>query len=261
MDKGGLVVTAVDFGDIVDKQMDVLPQMSLADLRTKAEAFKATFGQDVTFGNQILKPGEDKGILWDGTSHLTGLWLPYTTDAHGQIKPDLELVERYDKMNKEVGNRKLTQTELSSLLQKYHIPATAIDFQTGQLKNTMLFLSFSGYASDGTIDLTDSTKNWTEHLDRSETKGIQELYENVLEYGTTVPGKSTKKLDSGLSGSKRGKFYRGNIYIPIKSPYLGMHMSMNQKVSESIMNNFAQRSSLTTSMNMANNQISGSFIN
>lgn len=260
MDRGGLVVTAVDFGDVVDKQMDVLPQMSLADLRTKAEAFKATFGQDVTFGNQILKVGEEKGILWDGTSHLTGLYLPYTKDENGQIKPDLDLVERWDKMNKEIGNKKLTQTELSSLLQKHHIPATAIDFQTGQLKNTMLFLSFTGYASDGVIDLTESSKNWTEHLDRSETAGIKEIYDNVLDYGTTTPGRSTKKLDAGLGNSKRGKFYRGNVYIPIKSPYLGMHMSMNQRIPESIINNFAQRSSLTTEFNMANNKISGSFI-
>jgi hypothetical protein len=83
--------------------------------------------------------------------------LPYTKDAHGQIKPDLDLVDKYDAMMQKVGNKKLTQTELSSLLQEFQIPASAIDFQTMQLKNTMLFLSFTAYAGEDTINMTDST--------------------------------------------------------------------------------------------------------
>ena len=83
--------------------------------------------------------------------------LPYTTDHRGQIKPDLDLVDRYDAMMQKVGNKKLTQIELSSLLEEFKIPASAIDFQTVQLKNTMLFLSFTAYAGEDTIDMTDST--------------------------------------------------------------------------------------------------------
>lgn len=258
--RGGLMVQAVDFGAMLGTDLkSVLPQMSLSDLRTQAEALKATFDQDITFGNQIVSAEDERGILWDGRSHLTGVMLPYTTDHRGQIKPDLDLVDRYDAMMQKVGNKKLTQIELSSLLEEFKIPASAIDFQTVQLKNTMLFLSFTAYAGEDTIDMTDSTMRWTEEVDRSEAGAIKATYDNMLTYGTTNPGKRSKKIDSGLRKSGKGEFRRGNVYIPIKSPYLGMHMSMNQNIPQSIVNNFAQRSTLATTMAGANNTISGSF--
>lgn len=258
--RGGMMVQAIDFGAMLGNDLkSVLPQMSLADLRTQAEALKATFDQDITFGNQLISAEEERGILWDGRSHLTGVMLPYTTDAHGQIKPDLDLVDRYDAMMQKVGNKKLTQVEMSSLLKEFNIPAEALDFQTMQLKNTMLFLSFTAYAGEDTIKMSDSTKRWTEEIDRSEAGAIKATYDNMLEYGTTNPSKNSKRIDSGLSKSGKGEFRRGNVYIPIKSPYLGMHMSMNQNVPKSIVNNFAQRSTLTMTMNGANNTISGSF--
>lgn len=258
--RGGLMVQAVDFGAMLGTDLkSILPQMSLSDLRTQAEALKATFDQDITFGNQIISAEEERGILWDGRSHLTGVMLPYTTDHRGQIKPDLDLVDRYDAMMQKVGNKKLTQTELSSLLKEFNIPANAIDFQTAQLKNTMLFLSFTAYAGEDTIEMSDSTKRWTEEIDRSEASAIKTTYDNMLKYGTTNPTKNSKRIDSGLSKSGKGEFRRGNVYIPIKSPYLGMHMSMNQNIPQSIVNNFAQRSTLATTMAGANNTISGSF--
>ena len=258
--RGGLMVQAVDFGAMLGTDLkSILPQMSLSDLRTQAEALKATFDQDITFGNQIISAEDERGILWDGRSHLTGVMLPYTTDHRGQIKPDLDLVDRYDAMMQKVGNKKLTQIELSSLLEEFKIPASAIDFQTVQLKNTMLFLSFTAYAGEDTIDMTDSTMRWTEEVDRSEAGAIKATYDNMLTYGTTNPGKKSKKIDSGLRKSGKGEFRRGNVYIPIKSPYLGMHMSMNQNIPQSIVNNFAQRSTLATTMAGANNTISGSF--
>lgn len=258
--RAGLMVQAVDFGAMLGTDLkSVLPQMSLSDLRTQAEALKATFDQDITFGNQIISAEEERGVLWDGRSHLTGVMLPYTTDHRGQIKPDLDLVDRYDAMMQKVGNKKLTQTELSSLLKEFNIPATAIDFQTVRLKNTMLFLSFTAYVGEDTIKMSESTKRWTEEIDRSEAGAIKATYDNMLEYGTTNPTKKSKKIDSGLSKSGKGEFRRGNVYIPIKSPYLGMHMSMNQNIPQSIVNNFAQRSTLATTMAGANNTISGSF--
>lgn len=258
--RSGLMVQAVDFGAMLGTDLkSVLPQMSLSDLRTQAEALKATFDQDITFGNQIISAEDERGILWDGRSHLTGVMLPYTTDHRGQIKPDLDLVDRYDAMMQKVGNKKLTQIELSSLLEEFKIPASAIDFQTVQLKNTMLFLSFTAYAGEDTIDMTDSTMRWTEEVDRSKAGAIKATYDNMLTYGTTNPGKKSKKIDSGLRKSGKCEFRRGNVYIPIKSPYLGMHMSMNQNIPQSIVNNFAQRSTLATTMASANNTISGSF--
>lgn len=258
--RGGLMVQAVDFGAMLGTDLkSILPQMSLSDLRTQAEALKATFDQDITFGNQIISAEDERGILWDGRSHLTGVMLPYTTDSRGQIKPDLDLVDRYDAMMQKVGNKKLTQIELSSLLEEFKIPASAIDFQTIQLKNTMLFLSFTAYAGEDTIDMTDSTMRWTEEVDRNEAGAIKATYDNMLTYGITNPAKKSKKIDSGLKKSGKGEFRRGNVYIPIKSPYLGMHMSMNQNIPQSIVNNFAQRSSLATTMASTNNTISGSF--
>ena len=62
--RGGMMVQAVDFGGMLSTDLkSILPQMSLHDLRTQAEAFKATFDQDVTFGNQLLSAEEERGIL------------------------------------------------------------------------------------------------------------------------------------------------------------------------------------------------------
>jgi hypothetical protein len=62
--RGGMMVQAVDFGGMLSTDLkSILPQMNLHDLRTQAEAFKATFDQDVTFGNQLLSAEEERGIL------------------------------------------------------------------------------------------------------------------------------------------------------------------------------------------------------
>jgi hypothetical protein len=48
---------------MVDKSMNRLPQMSLASLKTQAEAMKATIETDVTFGAQLISPEQERAIL------------------------------------------------------------------------------------------------------------------------------------------------------------------------------------------------------
>jgi hypothetical protein len=53
----------MNFGNMVDKDNNTLPTMSVASLRSQAEYFKAAFNQDVTFGGQIVNSADENAIL------------------------------------------------------------------------------------------------------------------------------------------------------------------------------------------------------
>lgn len=146
--------------------------MSVASLKQHAEAIKGTIETDVTFGNQLLTPTQDRAVLWDGNSQLTTAMLPFK-NINGQYTPDFDLILRFNEYQEELRrNPNLTNLSRTELLRKYGLDLNTIeeDEKTGAmyLKNTMMFLTFSAYANDDNIDFTDETKRFTEEVSTDE---------------------------------------------------------------------------------------------
>ena len=112
-----------------------------------------------------------------------------------------------------------------------------------------LFLSFSAYADNDNVDFTKLTKDLTEEMPTEFGRKYKDVFNNLFEYGKTHRQKSDKKV--GLSYDKvRGwDLRKGNVFIPIDSDFLAMHMSMTEYAPKSEMNQFAARSTATRQMN------------
>ena len=246
-DRGSWLVPAAVVGPMVDKNMNRLPQMSLASLKTQAEAIKATIETDVTFGAQLLSPEQERAILWDGSSQLTNVMLPYK-NVNGRITPNFDLLLNFNKFQEELKTLpNISNFEKSSLMRKYGLTGNDIEEENGvfKLKNTMMFLTFSAYADNDNVDFTDATERFTEEVSNQEGKLITDAFNNAVKYGYINPTKSQRSTSiGGYDKARRWDFRKGNVFIPIKSAYLGDHMSMNQYVPKDMMNRFDVRSQM-----------------
>lgn len=253
--RGTMVASAMNFGNMIGFDDNTLPAMSVGSLRSKAEYFKAAFNQDVTFGGQLLKGTEENAVLWDGTSQVAQVWLPYKRE-NGQITPDFDLFMRYMDFVSELDqNPNLTALEKNKLLNKYRLVGE-LDQNTLQLKDTMCFMTFSGYAHEDNIKFTDTTKRMTEKVSREEGSRIAQIYENASRFGDVSPTKKAKDLYGfdKINSWDKNDFRKGNVFIPIKSSFLGTYASMNEIIPESMVNNFNVRSQLANGRPIINGQ-------
>ena len=83
-------------GDLMDQNQNKIGMDSLTNVLEKCEAIRATRSKDITFGGQLLTDVEKNFIVYDGTSQLTDVWLPFTT-VGGKITPDFEKLEKTSK--------------------------------------------------------------------------------------------------------------------------------------------------------------------
>lgn len=251
---------ASNVGPLVDKDMNQLQIANLNVIMENLKAAEASKSKDITFGNRLLNLGERGALMWDGESQLTDIWLPYTTEG-GRIKPDFDKLERFNEFNDKVkGNPNISSMEKVLLLRECGINPNEIepDPVTGgyKFKDSVmkLFLSFSAVTSENNLDLSDNDKKWLQHLDKDTGARLSSLYSNAVKYNTIQRNKSAKVVNSEMSDAKKRKMYRGNIYMPIDSEYLALHMSTNQNISKSELTNFAQRTQATAYVNQLRNE-------
>ena len=90
-------------------------------------------------------------------------------------------------------NPNMSNTEITKLLNKYRLNGH-LQEGTIQLKDTMCFMTFSGYAHEDNIEMTEATERMTEKVPKGEGKQIAQIYENASKYGKTTPGKNDKEI-------------------------------------------------------------------
>ena len=54
---------ASNVGNLVDDKLDGLDIANLGTIMSKLEAAKATISKDITFGDQLLQPGERNALI------------------------------------------------------------------------------------------------------------------------------------------------------------------------------------------------------
>lgn len=249
-DSGAMLAYAANMGDAVDKNGNKIPMTLLTDFMTKVEAIKATRSKDITFGGQLLKDSEINYIIYDGISQLTDVLLPYK-NVGGKITPDFDTLANFNKWNEWVSKHQgASSLEKMNEAIKMGLDPDKLEFDENIgswtfKKNVMkLFLNFSGYADNDNVKFTKLTEDITEELPNSEGKKYVELFNNFFDYGKRDIKKGDKKTGLSSDEVRRWDIRRGNIFIPIDSDFLAMHMSMTEYAPKSEMNQFAARSTL-----------------
>ena len=264
-DSGSMVAWAANMGDLIDKNQNKIGLDSLTNVLEKCEAIRATRSKDITFGGQLLTDVEKNFIVYDGTSQLTDVWLPFTT-VGGKITPDFEKLEKFNEWSdwiKEHPN--LTKVEKLNEAYKRGLNPNEMtyDEQSGIWKfkpeKMKLFLSFGAYADNDNVKFTKRTENLTEELSWSEGAHLADMFDTLFEYGRTDNKKGDRKTGLSFDTVRRWDIRQGNVFIPIDSDFLAMHIGMKEYAPKSTMNQFASRSTLAQNMATAsqNNDVSG----
>ena len=253
-DSGSMVAWAANMGDLVDKNGNVIGMDSLPNILGSVEAIKATRSKDITFGGQLLTDAEKNFIVYDGTSQLTDVWLPYKV-VGGRITPDFDSLKAFNEWNDWVSkNPGLSKIEITNEAIKRGIDTNKLEYKDGSWKfkpsAMKLFLSFSAYADNDNVNFTKLTESLTEEMSNAFGKQYADVFNNLFEYGKIHRTKSDKKTGLDYDTVRRWDVRKGNVFIPIDSDFLAMHMSMKQYAPKSTMNQFAARS--TAAQEIAN---------
>lgn len=259
MNSGSMNAWAANMGSMIDKSGNTLGMDSLTNVLSKAEAVKATRSKDITFGGQLLNDVEKNFVVYDGVSQLTDIWLPYK-NVGGKITPDFDKLQKYNDFNDWVSkNPNLSKVEKLNEAYKRGLDSNEMDYDPNSgmfmfKQNKMkLFLSFSAYADNDNIDFTKLTEDLTEEMPNEFGKKYKDVFNNLFEYGKTHRQKSDKKVGLSFDTVRKWDIRKGNVFIPIDSDFLAMHMSMTEYAPKSDMNQFAARSTLAQQMAAAQN--------
>ena len=237
-DTAALTAPAFSFGAVINRDNKPVGKMSLADLLKEGWAFAAGEPNDVVFGNKLLKSWEREAILFDDSSNLTAVMLPYINRG-GHIMPDFDKFDAFNKLQSILSNNLyISQTELNEEARKLGINPFELNYDqktnTISFKDTMAFLTVSGYAGDDTLDLNKENKKWLEKVDKSDGQHLADFYNNMVKFGNLRPAKKGNVEIKGFSKSEANDFWRGNIFIPMKNAFNAMNLSgIGEYVSKS----------------------------
>lgn len=237
-DTAALTAPAFSFGAVINRDNKPVDKMSLADLLKEGWAFAAGEPNDVVFGNKLLNSWEREAILFDDSSNLTVVMLPYINRG-GHIMPDFDKFDAFNKLQSILSNNLyISQTELNEEARKLGINPFELNYDqktnTISFKDTMAFLTVSGYAGDDTLDLNKENKKWLEKVDKSDGQHLADFYNNMVKFGKLRPAKKGNVEIKGFSKSGANDFWRGNIFIPMKNAFNAMNLSgIGEYVSKS----------------------------
>lgn len=226
-ENGALTAHAYKFGTVINRQKEPVPAMSLTDLKREGWAFAAGEPNDVVFGNKLLTDWEQNALMFDPSSNLTAVMLPYKNSG-GHIVPDFDKIQAFNKLQQIIkDNPLMTSSELNDECIKLGISPSDFDRKGNvlTLKDTMAFLSVSCYAGDDTIDLSKDETKYLEPINKQDGKHIMDLYNNLVKYGKLRPAKKGDKAISRVSASEANDFWKGNIFIAMPNAFNAMNLS------------------------------------
>ena len=205
-DTGTMVAQSYTAGAPVDNNFEQLGVMNLSQFKQKATALKAANTKDFTFGNKVLSPEEIAAVVYDGSSEFAIVDLPYTTDNAGRITPAFNKLDAFNKIQRELSkNPNMNNMKFAQICKENNIDPSEIDRTSNSIKfkKTMAFITFSAYAGDKTLDLSDDNKRYLEQVDPDKAKLIIDVYNNSVQYGDMNINKNSKKIFGSGARAKK----------------------------------------------------------
>ena len=244
-DTGTMVAQSYTAGAPVDNNFEQLGVMNLSQFKQKATALKAANTKDFTFGNKVLSPEEIAAVVYDGSSEFAIVDLPYTTDNAGRITPAFNKLDAFNKIQRELSkNPNMNNMKFAQICKENNIDPSEIDRTSNSIKfkKTMAFITFSAYAGDKTLDLSDDNKRYLEQVDPDKAELIIDVYNNSVQYGDMNINKNSKKIFGNFDDSNKRHLYKGNVFAPIPDAFRALLLSgKGEYVGKDQMTDFAGR--------------------
>lgn len=242
----GLKVWGINIGPLVDKNGNIIEQTSLPDALRRGEVFRGRPDNNVTFGNKVLTPEEQKTIVTDENAIVYIVEMPYRETINGVV-PDFSMVDVYEKVNKllkETTNN-IQRTEL--LIQHGIDPSKlTIDEEGNWSLKTKLFTRVPGYISEDLTELTDDNKRFMDPVDESEGNQKRKLFNKILKYGIQNPGKNAEAVHStwdwfGGGDWDRGDMHRGYFYVTAPDEWIAALLTGQNKIDKHLLTDIDKR--------------------
>ena len=244
-DTGTMVAQSYTAGAPVDNNFEQLGVMNLSQFKQKATALKAANTKDFTFGNKVLSPEEIAAVVYDGSSEFAIVDLPYTTDNAGRITPAFNKLDAFNKIQRELSkNPNMNNMKFAQICKENNIDPSEINRTSNSIKfkKTMAFITFSAYAGDKTLDLSDDNKRYLEQVDPDKAKLIIDVYNNSVQYGDMNINKNSKKIFGNFDDSNKRHLYKGNVFAPIPDAFRALLLSgKGEYIGKDQMTDFAGR--------------------
>ena len=226
-------------GPLIDRQGDRVDQNNLRELLKSTYAFQTVDTNSVTFGSQIVSPEDYDKLVWDNSSQITRIFLPYIQTDEGKIVPNFGLLAQIDEFQKEIDTMGGQITpNIQQQLQEYFGDVVFYNPETKKLqvnnKYVKPFLSISAYANSNTMGNLDTTDVFLSSVDRETGKQIKADYENATMYYMPHGKELDKDKLVDQARARKGRFYRGNIFIPITGRTIGTHLTSGQEIPKSV---------------------------
>lgn len=226
-------------GPLIDRQGDRVDQNNLRELLKSTYAFQTVDTNSVTFGSQVISPEDYDKLVWDNSSQITRIFLPYIQTDEGKIVPNFGLLAQIDEFQKEIDTMGGQITpNIQQQLQEYFGDVVFYNPETKTLqvndKYVKPFLSISAYANSNTMGNLDTTDAFLSSVDRETGKQIKADYENATMYYMPHGKELDKDKLVDQARARKGRFYRGNIFIPITGRTIGTHLTSGQEIPKSV---------------------------
>lgn len=234
-----LNVVGQNGGPLIDRQGDKVDQNNLRELLKLTYAFQITDTNSITFGSQVVSPQDYDKLVWDNSSQITRVFLPYIQTDEGKIVPNFGLLKQIDEFQKEIDimGGQITPN-IQQQLQEYFGDVVFYNPETKKLQvnNNYVkpFLSISAYANSNTMGNLDTTDAFLSSVDRETGKQIKADYENATMYYMPHGKELDKDKLVDQARARKGRFYRGNIFIPITGRTIGTHLTSGQEIPKSV---------------------------
>lgn len=224
------------------KDKTKMPTASLHSVLTQADAIGAIVNsQSVTFGDSLIDPRDFKSLMVDNDVEMKRIWLPIKRTSDGRITPDFEAQKRLEQVQNyiEQNQGNIADAWIEDWLNQ-NLPNAVWDKEQGvvrfQQADMLPFLVMRGVAGSNRVDFNKDSE-YLYHNDKQSGHKWQEEYDRIVTEVTNTD-KSGKR---SAKGSGRGKFYEGNIYIPILSPTAGSMVFNDQYFPQDVYTNITQK--------------------
>lgn len=225
-------------GPLLTRQNDRVEQNNLRELLKTTYAFQTVDTDSITFGSQLINPQDYDKLVWDGSSQITRIFLPYVEIENGKIVPNFELLDQIDQFQKEINNMGGQITpNIQQQLKEYFGDIVFFNPETKklQVRDTYMkpFLSISAYVNSNTMNNLNTSDRFLSSVDRETGKQIKADYENATEYYMLHGEELGKDKLVDQARARKGRFYKGNIFIPITGRTIGTHLTSGQEIPQS----------------------------
>lgn len=246
----GLKVWGINLGPLIDKNGNIIEQTSLPNALKRGEIFRGRPDNNVTFGNKVLTPEEQKTIITDENVIVHIVEMPYRETINGVV-PDFSMVDVYEKVKELLKNttNNIQRTEL--LIQHGIDPSKlTIDEDGNWSLKTKLFTRVPGYISEDLVDLTDDNKRFMDPVDESEGNQKRKLFNKILKYGIQNPGKNAETVHStwdwfGGGDWDRGDMHRGYFYVTAPDEWIAALLTNQNKIDKQLLTDIDKRIYMT----------------